>query len=60
MYTKTIETWNTRNGVVTKIAVRDKQGRFHGATNFRQVSYWAPAAAASTLGKSVASITVSP
>lgn len=53
MYTKTIETWNTSKGKVTKIAVRDKYGRFHGATNFRQVSNWAPAAASSTLGRSV-------
>lgn len=40
MYTKTVETWNTRYGKIAKIAVRDKYGRFHGSTNFRQVSNW--------------------
>jgi len=33
-YTKRDEIWNTRNGVIRKVAVRDVLGRFHGATNF--------------------------
>lgn len=56
MYTKTVETWNTRQGVVTKIAVRNRQGQFHGATNFRQHSNWAPGAAGSTPARSTATV----
>ncbi len=34
--TKRIESWNTRKGTVSKIAVRHSNGTFHGATNFAQ------------------------
>lgn len=44
MFTKTLETWNTRKGTVVKLAVRDELGRFHGATNFRQESDWSASA----------------
>lgn len=27
--------WGNRRKVVTKVAVRNKRGQFHGATNFR-------------------------
>lgn len=31
-----IETWNVaKGGTVTKVAVRNSAGQFHGATNFR-------------------------
>lgn len=35
-YTTRIETWTTQRGTVTKVAVRDAEGKFHGATNFVQ------------------------
>lgn len=35
-YTTRIETWRTQRGTVTKVAVRDPAGKFHGATNFAQ------------------------
>lgn len=44
MFTTRVETWNVRKGSsatrrrVGKIVVRDAQGRFHGATNFSQLS----------------------
>lgn len=39
--TKRVETWTLNRGTrqeatIVKIAVRDRLGRFHGATNFRQ------------------------
>lgn len=33
-YSTRVETWKTRKGTVTKVAVRDGFGKFHGATNF--------------------------
>jgi len=33
-FTVRVEKWNTRRGDVVKYAVRDTEGKFHGATNF--------------------------
>lgn len=41
--TKRVEVWTTRNGVITKVAVRNSGGQFHGATNFREHSQVGPA-----------------
>lgn len=38
MYSKRVETWNTRKGKVAKVAVRDNSGRFHGSTNYAERS----------------------
>lgn len=34
-YTVRVERWATRKGKVTKFVIRSRDGRLHGATNFR-------------------------